>query len=184
MAGTVFRILVGHIQRWRLELIYRISGLAGIAHEIKYLRNPVPALQKWGAEIGQNTLIYPGVTIHAASGDFSNLRIGSHVRIIRDTLLDLTDSITIEDKAIISLRCSLVTHRNIFRSPLAQYGYPVEQAPITIRHGAVLFANVTILMGVTVGECAMVAAGAVVTDDVPAWTLVGGIPAKVIKHLR
>ena len=82
------------------------------------------------------------------------------------------------------MRCSLVTHQNIHLSPLAERGYQPAHAPITIKKGAVLFTNATVLMGVTIGECAMVAAGAVVTADVPAWTLVGGVPAKVIKSLK
>jgi acetyltransferase-like isoleucine patch superfamily enzyme len=144
----------------------------------------MPALRRWGAQIGDHTLVYPGVTIHAADRDFSNLRIGSDVRVLRDCLLDLTDVIEIENEAIISLRCSLITHLNISRSPLADVGYLPAHAPITIKRGAVLFSNVTVLMGVTISECAMVAAGAVVTHDVPPWTLVGGVPAKPIKRLE
>ncbi|MDE6574416.1 MAG: acyltransferase [Muribaculaceae bacterium] len=44
-------------------------------------------------------------------------------------------------------------------------------------------ANVTILPGVTVGEGAVIAAGAVVTKNVPARTVVGGVPAKILKSL-
>ncbi|MBK8985266.1 MAG: acyltransferase [Chloroflexi bacterium] len=165
-------------------MIHRTVGIEGVCHAIQYLRKPMPALRRWGAEIGYNSLIYPGITIHAAQDNFSNLHVGANVRIVRDCLLDLTDSIRIEDEAIVSFRCSLVTHRNIFHSPLGQAGYPSDHAPIVIKRGAVLFANVTVLMGVTIGECAMVAAGAVVISDVPAWTLVGGVPARVIKQLR
>lgn len=49
-----------------------------------------------------------------------------------------------------------------------------------IKKGASIGANATIVCGHTVGEYAMVAAGAVVTKDVPAYTLVAGVPAKVI----
>ena len=124
----------------------------------------------------------PRLIVHGARGDFANLRVGNEVRILRNCLLDLSDRITIDDKAILSFGCKLITHRNIYHSPLAQR-YPPELGPITIERGAVLFPNVTVLMGITIGECAMVAAGSVVTRDVPPRTLVGGVPTRVLKKL-
>ena len=59
----------------------------------------------------------------------------------------------------------------------------MEFRPIHIENKVWLGANVTILPGVTIGEGAIVAAGAVVTKDVAARTIVGGIPAKVIKKI-
>ena len=44
--------------------------------------------------------------------------------------------------------------------------------------------NATVLSGVTIGEWAVVAAGAVVTKDVPPYTIVGGVPAKIIKKVE
>jgi acetyltransferase-like isoleucine patch superfamily enzyme len=55
---------------------------------------------------------------------------------------------------------------------------------IHIKRGAWIGAQATILQGVTIGENAVVAAGAVVTKDVPANTVVGGIPAKIIKTIQ
>jgi acetyltransferase-like isoleucine patch superfamily enzyme len=54
---------------------------------------------------------------------------------------------------------------------------------IHIQKNAWIGANATILQGVTIGENAVVAAGAVVSKNVPANTVVGGIPAKHIKYL-
>lgn len=96
------------------------------------------------------------------------------------SFLDLGD-ITIEDDVLIGPRVNLVTEN-----------HPVDPAhrqslitkPILIRHNAWLGAGVTILPGVTVGENAIVAAGAVVAKDVPANTIVGGIPARVIKSIE
>ncbi|WP_232009810.1 DapH/DapD/GlmU-related protein [Actinomyces howellii] len=56
--------------------------------------------------------------------------------------------------------------------------------PITIADRVWMGANVTVLPGVTIGEGAVVAAGAVVTRDVPAFTVVGGVPAKPIRRLE
>lgn len=59
----------------------------------------------------------------------------------------------------------------------------VEMAPIKIADKVWLGMNVTVLKGVTIGEGAVVAAGSIVTKDVPPWTLVAGNPARVIKEL-
>lgn len=56
-------------------------------------------------------------------------------------------------------------------------------APVAIGNHAWIGSNATILPGVTVGEWAVVAAGAVVTKDVEPYAVVGGVPAKVIKHI-
>jgi acetyltransferase-like isoleucine patch superfamily enzyme len=55
-----------------------------------------------------------------------------------------------------------------------------EIIPSLVKHGASIGANATILCGLTIGEQAMVAAGAVVTRDVPPYALVAGIPARLI----
>lgn len=59
----------------------------------------------------------------------------------------------------------------------------VEKAPITIGDKTWLGMNVTVLKGISIGEGSVVAAGSVVTKDVPPWTLVAGNPARVIKEL-
>lgn len=55
--------------------------------------------------------------------------------------------------------------------------------PVTIGNDVWIGGNVTILPGVNIGDKAVIAAGAVVTKDVPANTVAGGVPAKVIKEL-
>jgi len=60
----------------------------------------------------------------------------------------------------------------------------VPMAPIHISDKVWIGFNVIILKGVNIGEGAIIAAGSVVTKDVPAWTLVGGNPARVIKQLE
>ena len=59
----------------------------------------------------------------------------------------------------------------------------VEMAPIRIEDKVWLGMNVTVLKGVTIGEGSVVAAGSIVTKDIPPWSLVAGNPARVIKEL-
>lgn len=88
--------------------------------------------------------------------------------------------ITLEDEVLIGPKVNLVTEN-----------HPMEPAerrsliakPILIKRKAWIGAGATVLPGVTIGENAIVAAGAVVTKDVPANTIVGGVPAKVIKKI-
>lgn len=64
--------------------------------------------------------------------------------------------------------------------PRSKY-YPSTSLGVTIKHRASIGANATLLPGITIGENAMVGAGAVVTKDVPANTIVFGNPAKIVR---
>lgn len=89
--------------------------------------------------------------------------------------------ITIGDGAFIGPHCVLATEYHP-EDPATRHTLLTK--PIVIGRNAWLGANVTVLAGVTIGENAIVAAGSVVTKDVPADMVVAGSPAKVIREVR
>ena len=120
----------------------------------------------------------------------SGYSIGKNTRIASGCLfwawhhLD-TNNIIIEDDASIGPRVMLVARTHPI-SQIETYGKVTTSIPgkITIKKGAWIGAGVIILPNVTIGECAVVGAGAVVTKDVPPYTVAVGVPAKAIKKLE
>lgn len=91
-----------------------------------------------------------------------------------------TDLLTIEECVGIGPRVTILLHSDPHPSPLGKL-YPKKTLPVTIKKGAWIGAGAIILPGVTVGEYAVVGAGATVTKDVPAFTVVAGVPARIVK---
>jgi acetyltransferase-like isoleucine patch superfamily enzyme len=109
-----------------------------------------------------------------------NISIGKNVFINFDCTFLALGGITIEDDVLIGPKVSLVTENHPL-NPEHRKGLICK--PILIKKNAWIGANSTILAGVTIGKNAVVAAGAVVSKDVPDNTVVGGIPAKIIKQI-
>jgi acetyltransferase-like isoleucine patch superfamily enzyme len=112
--------------------------------------------------------------------------IGRHAYVGMDTWLDdqFPELIRLEDDVVVSFRVMVVVHDDARRMDRTEAG--MEQgtvAPVLLCRGCYLGAGSLILPGVTVGEKAVVAAGAVVTRDVPPRTLVAGVPARVVRTL-
>ena len=95
------------------------------------------------------------------------------------------DLITIEDWVSLAGNVTILTHSDPtkpLREILGEAGRKI--APVHIKSGAWVAVNCVILPGVTIGENSIVAAGAVVTKDVPPYTIVAGVPAKQIKKIN
>ena len=129
-----------------------------------------------GSEIDETTTVF--IPFYTNFGRF--IQIGKNVFINHAcSFLDM-GGITIEDDVLIGPKVNLITENH----PLGPVNRRALIAkPIVIKRNAWIGAAATILPGVTVGENSVVAAGAVVTTDVPANTIVGGVPAKFIKNI-
>jgi acetyltransferase-like isoleucine patch superfamily enzyme len=119
--------------------------------------------------VGDRCIIARGVTVNYAT------RIGHRVKIQDNT--HLTGNMVIEDGVFVSVLVATTNDNSMDRGPHdpAKLGGPV------IRRGASIGAGAVLLPGVTIGEFAVVGAGAVVSQDVPPRQLVAGNPARVVK---
>lgn len=130
-----------------------------------------------GATIDKTTRIFP--PFYTNFGRF--ITLGKNVFINHAcSFLDL-GGITIEDDVLIGPKVNFITENHPLDPSDRQ---TLLLKPIIVKRNAWIGAAVTILPGVTIGENAVVAAGAVVSKDVSANTIVGGVPAKIIRsHL-
>ena len=107
-----------------------------------------------------------------------NVKIGKNVVIQTNSLFMSAGGITIEDDVLVAANAQLISNNH---DP--EEHQILTCKPVVLKRNCWIGAGATILPGVTVGENAIVGAGAVVTKDVEPNTVVGGIPAKLIKRL-
>jgi len=140
-----------------------------------------------GIEIGANTYVMHGAVLHVY-----NFRDLPHafIRIGRDSLIGELNvlrgqgGITIGDRVYTAPLVQMLAVNHVFDDPtrpIVEQGILAEG--ISIEDDVWVGAGAIITDGVTIGRGAVVAAGAVVTSDVPAHTVVGGIPARVLRQI-
>ena len=129
-----------------------------------------------GTEIDNTTMIF--VPFYTNFG--RHIRLGKNVFINHAcTFLDL-GGITIEDDVLIGPKVNLITENHPVEPSKRKF---LDLKSIHVKRNAWIGAGATILPGVTIGENAIVAAGAVVTRNVPPNSIVGGVPAKILKAI-
>jgi len=110
------------------------------------------------------------------------IRIGSRVIVNVGCYLSGEGGLRIEDEVLIGPGAKLLSAGHEYENqPLSIYRHGLTYGTVTVGKGAWIGAGAIILEGVTVGEGAVVGAGSVVTRDVPAFSIVAGNPARIIK---
>ncbi|CAH0159770.1 Maltose O-acetyltransferase [Plantibacter cousiniae] len=129
----------------------------------------VAALRSWGAAIGGGCAIHHGLQVRAAR----RLALGEDCFVAEDVTLDARGGLSIGSHVSINSGAQIWTAQHDLRS----HDFAFVSEAVRIGDRAWISARAVILPGVTIGEGAVVAAGAVVSRDVQEWTLVGGVPA-------
>jgi len=141
----------------------------------------VPILKRNGSTIGFDCDIEAPLIFHNCI-DFSNLVIGSNCHIGKNCFFDLRGKVILEDNVVISMQTTFITHQDLNKSELRKI-YPASTGDIKVKHNCYIGVNATLLKDVVINEFSVVAAGSVVTKNVPSYSVVGGTPAKMIKRV-
>lgn len=137
-----------------------------------------------GATIGADTRIWHFCHVSSGARIGSGCALGQNVFVANDVVIgnnvriqnnvSVYDAVRLEDDVFCG---PSMVFTNVY-NPRAEFPRKGEYRPTVVRRGATLGANCTIVCGITLGEYAFVAAGAVVRRDVPAHALMQGVPAR------
>jgi len=132
----------------------------------------------YGCSIGAGTTIGPFVEVQKNAFIGKNCKIQSHTFIC--------EGVTINDEVFVGHGVMFINDK-LPRATTESGGLQTEDdwkvVPTVVKKGASIGSNATILCGITIGEGAVIGAGSVVVNDVPAMTVVAGNPAKIIRKL-
>jgi acetyltransferase-like isoleucine patch superfamily enzyme len=140
-----------------------------------------------GIDIGENSIVMHGAVLHVYNFrdlPHAGIKIGKDSLVGEFTIIRGQGGVTIGDRVYTSPYTQIIAVNHMFhdvKRPFTEQGITAEG--IVIEDDVWLGAGAVITDGVRVGKGAVVAAGAVVTKDVPPFTVVGGVPAKVIKRV-
>jgi acetyltransferase-like isoleucine patch superfamily enzyme len=133
--------------------------------------------------IGKHAIIRPTNIYGSAIGE--GLKIGNNSSIGPYSYIGCSGYIEIGDNVMMSPRVSIYAENHLFDRPdLTIKEQGVKREFVKIEDDCWIAANTVILAGVTIGRGSIIAAGSVVTKDIPPYSIVGGVPAKVIKSRK
>ena len=168
---------VAHVRASCTAAVLQFDCAPGVSFERGVTVNLDPGAS---LSIGAGTHLARGAYLHVAAG--GHLSIGPGCFIGHGCIIMSKDEVTIGHGAAIAEYVSIRDHDHIPGVPPATGGLHV--APVHIDDDVWLGSKSVVTRGCSIGQGAVVAAGAVVTRDVPADTLVAGVPARLLKVLK
>ena len=143
-----------------------------------------PWLRLLGARIGRGSILHDVRFFNLYRRGLAGLHIGEDCFLGDECLLDLAEGITLERQVTLAERVLVLTHTNVgYHDHPLQAHFPAMAAPVVIEQGSFVGASATLLPGIRIGARSFVAAGSVVTADVPPGALVAGVPARVVRKV-
>lgn len=158
------------------------EALARILPQQTFGRTRTAVLRAAGVRIGERSLILGAVRLTGVGDPCRYLVIGEDTIITGPLHVDLGAPVHIGDRVQIGHDVTLLTVNHAIGERWLRSGTS-EFGPIEIGHGTWIASRAIVLPGVTIGEGSVVAAGAIVTRDVPPNTLVAGVPARIVRDL-
>lgn len=158
-------------------------GFSRMFPQLTFGRTRTALLRAAGLRIGARSGILGELRITGPGSVQELLSIGADTYVTGPLHVDLGAPVRIGDRVQMGHEVTLLTIDHEIGPREHRCGRMVA-APITIEDGAWLASHVLVLPGVTIGRGAVVAAGAVVVHDVPADTLVAGVPARFLRDLN
>jgi len=170
---------------WRKAFRFGWFTLAMVPYRLALVPQlRAPWLRLLGASIGRRSILHDVRFFNLYRRGLSGLVVGAECFVGDECLFDLAEGITLEDQVTLAERVLVLTHTNVgYHDHPLQAHFPALQAPVVMERGCFVRAGVTILPGLRLGRECFVAAGSVVTQDVPARTVVAGVPARPVRTL-
>lgn len=172
---SLLSIVIKQFKRILIHIVNLLSNILGndfISCELRKL-----LFQVLGAKFGKGSVIHGGGYLYGGG-----LVVGNKCHINRNCYFDVTELVSCGDYVTVGHGVTFITSKHNIGDSNCRAG-AVTGFPIAVKDGVWIGANATILPGITVESGAIIAAGAVVTKNVPANVVVAGIPATTIREL-
>ena len=136
-------------------------------------------LRLLSAKIGKHITYYPGIKISPGT----NLKLGDHVDLAWGVLITTAGGVEIGDRTLVGYNTMIFSANHVIPPGIDKIFYAGhEKKKVTIANDVWIGAGCIILPGVSIGEGAIVAAGSIVTKNVEPFSMVAGVPARLIKN--